>query len=108
MPADPALCHCEPLTTRRDAPLIRLRPRLSVPYPLCACAFSTSGCRSSNSAPGVDLQRDERVARANECYAAFKAIYDTAIAPIAKRDSPIGELAKDTRAHLEKLLWTKP
>lgn len=66
------------------------------------------GCRSAAALSGVDPTRDERLARANDCYAQFKSIYDQSIAPLAKRTDAMGELAKDTRAHLEKLLWTKP
>jgi hypothetical protein len=64
------------------------------------------GCRASSVPSGVDLTRDERLARANDCFNLFKAIYDQAIAPIAKRQSPLGDLARDTRTHLEKLLWS--
>jgi hypothetical protein len=56
----------------------------------------------------VDLTRDERVARANDCFASFKAVYDHSIAAIAKRQGPFGELGRETRTHLEKLIWTAP
>jgi len=65
-------------------------------------------CRSTAAVGGgVDLTRDERLARANDCFNTFKLIYDTLIHPIAKRQSTLGELARDVRSHLEKLLWTK-
>ncbi len=79
------------------------------------CSFLVSvlsGSRAASSSSagggvGVDLSRDERLARANDCFAHFKTIYDLHIAAVAKKNTPLGELAKETRAHLEKLLWTK-
>jgi len=61
----------------------------------------------ASASVGVDLSREERAQRANDCFAHFKTIYDQHIAAVARRNSPLGELAKDTRAHLERLLFTK-
>ena len=97
-------------TTTHDAlSTLRASIRFFVLICLVCLLLLFSGCRSASSSgtAGVDLTRDERMTRANDCYAHFKSIYDTSIAPIAKRQSPLGEAAKDTRAHLEKLLWTK-
>jgi len=64
--------------------------------------------RSAASGVGVDLVRDERVQRAQDCFAHFKTIYEQHIASVAKKNNAVGELAKDTRAHLERLLFAKP
>ena len=53
------------------------------------------------------MTRDERLARAQDCFAHFKTVYDHHIAAVAKKNNAVGELAKDTRAHLEKLLFSK-
>jgi hypothetical protein len=85
--------------------------RLTVLVLFFCCLLLGSGSRASAlsgvGVGGVDVTRDERLARAQDCFAHFKTVYDHHIAAVAKKNNAVGELAKDTRAHLEKLLFSK-
>lgn len=52
----------------------------------------------------IDLTKEERVNKCNEIYNLFKSIYPT-LNPMAKKQTTIGNLARETRTSLEKLLF---
>lgn len=66
--------------------------------------IQSSRTASSSIGSGVDVVREERVQRANQCFELCKAIYPT-VQPIAKRTNQLGEMARQARKQLEELLF---